>query len=187
MARPRKHRMVACEINASYFKPQGIPMRQLEEIALGMDEVEAIRLADMEGLYHADAALKMGVSRPTFGNIIAHARKKIATALLEGKALRISTANENIQLIDEPGNSETVLKGTQMESSSNSQGSKPSTQDQTASGCGCGKGHNHAHDHEHTHEHAHGHGGGCGGHGHGHAHGGGCCGGGHGKGRGGCS
>ena len=92
MARPRKRCQIACEVNASYFKPQGIPMRCLEEIALSMDEIEAIRLADLEGLYHADAALKMGVSRPTFGNIISRARAKVATALLQGKALRICAA-----------------------------------------------------------------------------------------------
>ncbi|RJX30279.1 MAG: DUF134 domain-containing protein [Oxalobacter sp.] len=91
MVRPRKPRHIDCQISATYFKPKGIPMRVLEEIALDMEEVEAIRLADVEGMYHADAALKMGVSRPTFGNIIASAHKKIATALLEGKALRIST------------------------------------------------------------------------------------------------
>lgn len=96
MVRPRKHRMIACEINATYFKPQGIPMRELEEIALDMDEVEAIRLADIEDLYHADAALKMGVSRPTFGNIIARAHKKIAMAILEGKALRIGASNQPV-------------------------------------------------------------------------------------------
>jgi len=101
MARPRKHRMIACEINATYFKPQGIPMRELEEIALDMDEVEAIRLADIEDLYHADAALKMGVSRPTFGNIIASAHKKIATAILEGKALRIGS-NQPVTAGKEP-------------------------------------------------------------------------------------
>jgi len=186
---------VSCEISASYFKPQGIPMRQLQEVALGMDEVEAIRLADIEDLYHADAALKMGVSRPTFGNIIARARKKIATALLEGKALRISATNENIRLTPELSNPETVSKGNQMDSN------KPevSTQNQADAahaGCGCGgKGHNHEHgghehENEHKHEHSHAHGGGCGGQGHGHGHGvgsGGCCGGGHGKGRGGCS
>lgn len=91
MARPRIQRRVACEINATYFKPQGIPMRELDEVALELDEIEAIRLADIEDLYHADAALKMGVSRPTFGNILASAHKKIAKALLEGKALRISS------------------------------------------------------------------------------------------------
>ena len=66
-------------------------MRELDEVALELDEIEAIRLADLEDLYHADAALKMGVSRPTFGNILASAHKKIAKALLEGKALRISS------------------------------------------------------------------------------------------------
>ena len=89
MARPRKHRHISCEVQSAYFKPQGIPMRMLDEIVLDVDEIEAVRLADIEDMYQADAALKMGVSRPTFGNIIARAHKKIATALLEGKALRI--------------------------------------------------------------------------------------------------
>ena len=93
MVRPRKQRLIACEVNATYFKPQGIPLRELEEIALEMDEIEAIRLADLEDLYQADAALRMGVSRPTFGNILASAHKKIAKALLEGKALRISSGS----------------------------------------------------------------------------------------------
>lgn len=90
MARPRKHRHIACTPNVTYYKPQGIPMRHLEEIALEIDEMEAIRLADLEGLYQADAALRMGVSRPTFGNILHSAHHKIARALLEGKALRIA-------------------------------------------------------------------------------------------------
>lgn len=89
MARPRKHRHISCDVQSAYFKPQGIPMRLLDEIVLDTDEIEAIRLADIEDMYQADAALKMGVSRPTFSNIIARAHKKIATALLEGKALRI--------------------------------------------------------------------------------------------------
>lgn len=89
MGRPLKCRTVSCDVSARYFKPQGIPLRDLEEIELSLDEVEAIRLADIEDLYQADAAAKMGVSRQTFGNIIARAHKKIATALLQGKALRI--------------------------------------------------------------------------------------------------
>lgn len=70
-------------------------MRELEEIALTLDEIEAIRLADIEDLYQADAAEKMGVSRQTFGNIIARAHKKVASALLQGKALRICSESEN--------------------------------------------------------------------------------------------
>ena len=90
MARPFKCRHIGADITAYYFKPQGIPLRDLEEISLDLDEVEAIRLADLEALYQIDAAARMGVSRQTFGNIIARAHKKIATALLQGKALRIA-------------------------------------------------------------------------------------------------
>ena len=77
-------------------------MRDLEEIELNLDEIEAIRLADIESLYHADAAKKMAISRPTFGNILALAHRKIATALLEGKALRISSNIENVRLLQKP-------------------------------------------------------------------------------------
>ncbi|MCM8776517.1 MAG: DUF134 domain-containing protein [Candidatus Omnitrophica bacterium] len=73
----------------NYFKPRGIPMTELEAVCLGMDEFEAIRLADLEGLYQEDAAKKMSVSRQTFGNIIESAHKKIAEAIVNGKALKI--------------------------------------------------------------------------------------------------
>ncbi|MFB0934811.1 MAG: DUF134 domain-containing protein [Propionivibrio sp.] len=90
MARPLKCRRVACEIPVRYFKPQGIPMYALEEIELALDEVEAMRLTDVEDLYQAEAAERMGVSRQTLGNIIARAHKKVALAIMQGKALRIS-------------------------------------------------------------------------------------------------
>jgi predicted DNA-binding protein (UPF0251 family) len=64
-------------------------MTQLEEIVLTVDEFEAIRLADLRGLYHEDAAKKMGISRQTFGRIIGTARKKVAEALVKGKSLKI--------------------------------------------------------------------------------------------------
>lgn len=54
-----------------------------------MDELEAVRLADYEGLYHEDAAVKMGISRATFGRILNNARRKIADAIVNGKALKI--------------------------------------------------------------------------------------------------
>jgi len=97
MARPIKCRRVACDPGAVYYKPQGIPLFELEEIVLQLDEVEALRLADLDGLYQADAALKMGVSRQTFGNIISKAHTKVATALLEGKALRITTSTAHVE------------------------------------------------------------------------------------------
>jgi uncharacterized protein len=66
---------------------------QLEEVCLGLDEVEAIRLADYEGKYHEEAARVMKVSRPTFGRIVKVARRKVAEALLKGKALKIEANN----------------------------------------------------------------------------------------------
>jgi predicted DNA-binding protein (UPF0251 family) len=89
MARPVKCRFVSHEPGATYFKPRGIPMTELSEIVLGFDELEAVRLADLEGLYQEDAAEKMKVSRQTFGNIIHAAHAKIAEVLIKGKALKI--------------------------------------------------------------------------------------------------
>jgi len=72
-----------------YFKPRGIPIVDLEEIVMTLDEFEAVRMADLEGMYQEAAAQKMNVSRQTFGNIVEQGRKKIADALVNGKALRI--------------------------------------------------------------------------------------------------
>jgi predicted DNA-binding protein (UPF0251 family) len=74
---------------SNYFKPRGIPLSMLEEVILNVDEFEAIRLADLENLYQEQAAEKMKVSRPTFGRIIDSAHKKVAEALVKGKALKI--------------------------------------------------------------------------------------------------
>lgn len=72
-----------------YFKPRAMPMEDLEEITLSMEELEAIRLAHMEGLYHHDGAVRMGVSRATFGRVLDSAHRKVARALVVGCALRI--------------------------------------------------------------------------------------------------
>ena len=89
MARPVQCRRVGLLPPCSVYKPAGIPARFLEEVVLTMDEFEAIRLADLEGMYQEDAAEQMKVSRQTFGRIIESARKKTANALVTGKALRI--------------------------------------------------------------------------------------------------
>jgi len=68
-------------------------MDKLEEIKLTLDELEAIRLADFNGLYQEGAAKKMNISRQTFGNIINSAHKKIADVLLHAKALKIEGGN----------------------------------------------------------------------------------------------
>ena len=78
---------------ATYFKPRGISMYLLEEVSLELDELEALRLADLEEMYQVDAAKRMGISRQTFSNIVARARHKVADALIHGKALKICQAS----------------------------------------------------------------------------------------------
>jgi predicted DNA-binding protein (UPF0251 family) len=90
MARPEKKRKIRCNPASYYFKPRGISLADLDEIELAQDEIEAIRLADLNGLFQEDAAVKMLVSRPTFGRIIARAHQKVADAIINGKAIRIS-------------------------------------------------------------------------------------------------
>lgn len=71
------------------FKPFGIPMRELESVGLMYEEYEALRLADYENLTHEEAAKRMNISRPTFTRLYDKARKKIAKAFVEGKAIII--------------------------------------------------------------------------------------------------
>ena len=89
MARPKCCRRVAGEPACAIFKPAGVPVSVLDEVILSMDEFEAIRLADFDGLYHDRAAEKMKISRQTFGRIIEAARHKVAQVLVKGLALRI--------------------------------------------------------------------------------------------------
>jgi predicted DNA-binding protein (UPF0251 family) len=78
---------------SDYFKPRGVPLTDLEEVVLTVDEFEAVRLADYRGLYHESAARLMGISRQTFGRIIESARKKVSEALIKGRALKIEGGN----------------------------------------------------------------------------------------------
>jgi predicted DNA-binding protein (UPF0251 family) len=89
MPRPRNCRRIGCMPQANYYKPRGIPLSALQHINLTYDELEAIRLADLEELYQEKAAEKMNISRQTFGRIIESAHKKIADALVNGKAMSI--------------------------------------------------------------------------------------------------
>jgi uncharacterized protein len=93
MPRPPKCRRISFMPHILYFKPAGIPVRELEEVSLTLDELESIRLADLEGLYQEDAAGQMNVSRQTFANILVSAHRKIAESLINGKALRIEGGN----------------------------------------------------------------------------------------------
>ncbi|MEW5702712.1 MAG: DUF134 domain-containing protein [Candidatus Zixiibacteriota bacterium] len=89
MPRPQCRRRIGCSPGARYFKPRGVPLNALAEVLMTLDELEAMRLADADGLYHEEAATRMGVSRQTFGRIIESARRKAADTLCHGKALRI--------------------------------------------------------------------------------------------------
>jgi uncharacterized protein len=89
MARPKCCRRVSEQPGCRLFKPIGVPLSSIEEIVLSVDEFEAIRLADLEGLYQEQAADRMNISRQTFGRIVQAARRKVAQALAAGLALRI--------------------------------------------------------------------------------------------------
>ncbi|MHC4106253.1 MAG: DUF134 domain-containing protein, partial [Planctomycetota bacterium] len=93
MSRPTKCRRIGFSPDFLYFKPAGVPGKELEEIALTIDELEAIRLSDFEGLYQEDAAKHMNISRQTFGNILISAHKKIADCLINGKMIKIQGGN----------------------------------------------------------------------------------------------
>ena len=93
MARPQKDRIVSFNPDVSYFKPRGIPLLELDEVDLTVDEREAIRLADLQGLSHEEAGKLMGVSRATFGRIVQRARYAVADALINGKAINVGGGN----------------------------------------------------------------------------------------------
>ncbi|MBD3164215.1 DUF134 domain-containing protein [Candidatus Woesearchaeota archaeon] len=89
MPRPRRFRRVGFDPIITYFKPAGIRLRNLDEVVLTMGEFEAVRLKDHENLDQSEAAKKMNISQPTFHRLLLSARKKIAEALTNGKAIRI--------------------------------------------------------------------------------------------------
>ncbi len=93
MGRPRKCRKIGATPDITYFKPRGVPMQRLKDVAIPVDAFEAIRLADYKGMPHDAAAEAMDVSRQTFGRILSEARQCVATALVEGAALKINGGN----------------------------------------------------------------------------------------------
>ena len=93
MSRPKNNRIVYEPPSYTEFKPAGVSIRSLEEIQLNLDEFEAIRLADMLGMSHEEAANEMGVSRSTFSRLIVKSRKKIANFFFQGKLLIVAGGN----------------------------------------------------------------------------------------------
>ena len=89
MSRPRMPRCMRFKPNVYYFKPRGIPVHDLEEMVLLPDELEALKLHEIDELEQTEAAGKMKISQPTFARILSSAHKKIAEAIIKGKAIRI--------------------------------------------------------------------------------------------------
>jgi len=89
MTRPRLCRRIEFNPNITYFKPQGVPIRELEIVELTTEEVEALRLRNISELEQEAAAKKMNTSQSTYQRILSSAYKKITEALIEGKAIKI--------------------------------------------------------------------------------------------------
>ena len=93
MVKTRKCCLVSALPGVTYFKPIGIPLKFLTEAKLSVEEAEALRLKELQGLEQAAAAGRMGISRPTFQRVLASARKKVASAILNGKTIHIEGGN----------------------------------------------------------------------------------------------
>jgi predicted DNA-binding protein (UPF0251 family) len=93
MPRPPKWRCVGFVPQVTHFKPVGIPLYLLDNVCLSVEEAEAIRLRDLEGLEQEACAEQMRISRPTFHRVLESARKKLADALINGKAIRVDGGN----------------------------------------------------------------------------------------------
>lgn len=90
MMRPRRQRRICFSPSVKFFKPRGIAMVDIEIIELSTEELEALRLKNVKDLSQDEAAEKMKTSQSTFQRILASAQKKVATALVEGKAIQIA-------------------------------------------------------------------------------------------------
>lgn len=90
MPRPRRCRKIQFNPRITYFKPQGVPMRFLEVVSLSLEEVEALRLKNIEDLDQIEVAEKMKTSQSTLQRILSSANKKITDAIINGKAIEIN-------------------------------------------------------------------------------------------------
>ncbi len=93
MVRPRRIRRIFFQPDVTYFKPAGIPMNNLQETILSFDELEAIRLIDSEGMEQSKAGKKMKISQSTLSRLLKTARKKLADAIITGRAIKIHGGN----------------------------------------------------------------------------------------------
>jgi predicted DNA-binding protein (UPF0251 family) len=95
MPRPKKHRCIAFNPHVTYFKPRGIPLSSLQQVTITEDELEALRLKNIEENDQTEAARQMHISQSTFQRILSSAYIKIADALVHGKAFKIEKQTES--------------------------------------------------------------------------------------------
>ncbi len=101
MPRPYKRRFVSRIPEVSFFKPAGVRMRDLKEVVLTVEELEALKLKDVNDLEQVNCAEQMNISQPTFHRILDSARKKVADAIVNGKAIRIEGGNFVLSKIED--------------------------------------------------------------------------------------
>jgi uncharacterized protein len=97
MVRPRKTKTVNFDPDVTYFKPRAVPLNQLEEVEITLDELETLRLSNLEKLSQADSADKMNIHQSTFQRTLTRAREKITDALVNGKAIKINGGEYKMQ------------------------------------------------------------------------------------------
>lgn len=85
----KKCRYIDKEYSNHVFKPKSVPMSKLKQVLVGHDEMEALKLVDIDHMKQSEAANKMGISSATIQRVIESARQKITSALIEGKAIII--------------------------------------------------------------------------------------------------
>ncbi len=89
MARPRKQRRIRYSPKVVYYKPRGVPLRELSEVVLQLDEMEALRLKEVEGMRQVEASKLMGISQPTLARILKSVQAKLGRAIVMGMAIRV--------------------------------------------------------------------------------------------------
>lgn len=95
--RPRCPRRIEAEPAVTYYKPRGVPLQELDVVLLSLEELEAVRLVDLEGLEQEGAAQRMGISRRALWEDLQNARRKIVGALVKGKAIEIKGGDYTVQ------------------------------------------------------------------------------------------
>ncbi|NCC52473.1 MAG: DUF134 domain-containing protein [Spartobacteria bacterium] len=103
MPRPPRGRRIGYRQQVNFFKPAGVPLSELRVTNIHLDEMEAIRLVDMEGRTQSEAAEQMRISQPTVARLLASGRSKIATAIVQGQAFALQPGGAPLEFYDEPG------------------------------------------------------------------------------------